>query len=128
MSRSIAERSQQMAAAAPPNAAAWDIHRLRRLLLASGRDLLPPFLALTLAAGIWEAWVRLRDVPEYLVPAPSAIAGRLATPPSSPARVSSLSMGPWPASGWGRRSQYCWRCSWPTPASWSGASSRWRSW
>ncbi len=82
MSQSIAERSQQMAVAAPPSAAAWDTHRLRRLLLASGRDLLPPFLALTLAAGIWEAWVRLRDVPEYLVPAPSAIAGRLAEDPT----------------------------------------------
>ena len=86
MSQSIAERSQQMAVAAPPSAAAWDIHRLRRLLLASGRDLLPPFLALTLAAGIWEAWVRLRDVPEYLVPAPSAIAGRLAEDPTFFAR------------------------------------------
>lgn len=82
MSQSIAERSQQMAVVAPPSAAAWDIHRLRRLLLASARDLLPPFLALTLAAGIWEAWVRLRDVPEYLVPAPSAIAGRLAEDPT----------------------------------------------
>jgi len=82
MSQSIAERSQQMAVAAPPSTAAWDTRRLRRLLLASARDLLPPFLALALAAGIWEAWVRLRDVPEYLVPAPSAIAGRLAEDPT----------------------------------------------
>src|SRR4030042_1213487 len=86
MSRSIAERSQQTAAAAPPGASARDTRRLRSLLLAFARALLPPFLALALAAGIWEAWVRLRDVPEYLVPAPSAIAGRLAEDPTFFAR------------------------------------------
>lgn len=86
MSQSIAGQSQQVAVATPPSVAAWDFHRLRRLLLATGRDLLPPLLALALAAGIWEAWVRLRDVPEYLVPAPSAIAGRLAEDPAFFAR------------------------------------------
>jgi NitT/TauT family transport system permease protein len=82
MSQPLAEQSQQIAVVTRPTVAAWDLQRLRRMLLAAGRDLLPPLLALTLAAGIWEAWVRLRDVPEYLVPAPSAIASRLAEDPA----------------------------------------------
>jgi len=42
----------------------------------------PPLLAFALAVGGWEAWVRLREVPEYLVPAPSAVAAALAADPS----------------------------------------------
>jgi NitT/TauT family transport system permease protein len=46
------------------------------------RNIAPPFSALAVAVGLWEAWVRLRGVPEYLVPAPSAIAQRLAEDPA----------------------------------------------
>jgi NitT/TauT family transport system permease protein len=86
MSQSIAEQSRQIAMAAPPSAAGRNLHRPQRTLRAAGRDLLPPLLALASAAGIWEAWVRLRHVPEYLVPAPSAIADRLAEDPAFFAR------------------------------------------
>ena len=39
--------------------------------------LLPPAVALTLAAVAWEAWTRAADVPAYLVPAPSVVLARL---------------------------------------------------
>ena len=35
--------------------------------------LLPPAIALALAAAVWELWVRVGRVAEYIVPAPSAI-------------------------------------------------------
>ena len=54
--------------------------------LSFARNLVPPVLALSLAVGAWEAWVRLRDVPEYLVPAPSVIVQRLAEDPAFFAR------------------------------------------
>ena len=60
--------------------------RLLRLARRAAGDLLPPLSALLLAAGIWEAWVRLRDVPEYLVPAPSAVVSRMAGDPAFFAR------------------------------------------
>jgi len=60
--------------------------RLLRLARRAAGDLLPPVSALLLAAGIWEAWVRLRDVPEYLVPAPSAVVSRMAEDPAFFAR------------------------------------------
>lgn len=41
----------------------------------------PPALALALLFAAWEAWVRLRDVREYLLPAPSAVAQALADDP-----------------------------------------------
>ena len=41
----------------------------------------PPALALALLFAAWEAWVRLRDVREYLLPAPSAVARALADDP-----------------------------------------------
>jgi NitT/TauT family transport system permease protein len=41
----------------------------------------PPALALALLFTAWEAWVRLRDVREYLLPAPSAVARALADDP-----------------------------------------------
>jgi NitT/TauT family transport system permease protein len=56
--------------------------RALRLARSTAVDLLPPVAALLTAAGIWEAWVRLRDVPEYLVPAPSAVAARMAGDPA----------------------------------------------
>ena len=38
---------------------------------------LPPAIALSLAAAVCEAWTRLANVPTYIFPAPSAVAGRL---------------------------------------------------
>jgi len=37
----------------------------------------PPAAAFLLLAGLWEGWVRLRGIPPYLLPAPSAVAARL---------------------------------------------------
>lgn len=52
--------------------------RRRSALLAIAGYLLPPAIALALAIGIWEAWTRAARVPEYIVPAPSAVLQRLA--------------------------------------------------
>ena len=56
--------------------------RALRLAWSTLADLLPPAAALLTAAGAWEAWVRLRDVPDYLVPAPSAVVVRMAQDPT----------------------------------------------
>ncbi len=56
----------------------WPHFRLRRALL----TLMPPLLAAVVLVVVWEAWVRVRDVPEYLVPAPTAVAAALAAEPS----------------------------------------------
>jgi ABC-type nitrate/sulfonate/bicarbonate transport system permease component len=61
-------------------------------LLSFARSVAPPFSALALALGLWEAWVRLRGVPEYLVPAPSAIAQRLAEDPAFFARQGGVTL------------------------------------
>ncbi len=42
---------------------------------------LPPAVALGLAAAVCEAWTRLANVPTYIFPAPSAVAARLAGDP-----------------------------------------------
>jgi NitT/TauT family transport system permease protein len=42
----------------------------------------PPLLAVAIVLVTWEAWIRLRAVPEYLVPAPSAVARALIENPS----------------------------------------------
>ena len=71
----LAASPAEGAAARPP------LGRALRLARTTITDLLPPVAALLVAAGIWEAWVRLRDVPEYLVPAPSAAVARMAEDP-----------------------------------------------
>ncbi len=38
---------------------------------------LPALAGLTLALSAWEAWIQIRDIEEYLIPAPSAVAERL---------------------------------------------------
>jgi NitT/TauT family transport system permease protein len=43
--------------------------------------LVPAALGLTLALATWEAWIRLRDVKPYIVPAPSRVAERLYADP-----------------------------------------------
>jgi len=53
--------------------------RLRPRALAG--QVLPPALAGALALGLWEAGVRLRGVPVYLLPAPSVVLARLGEEP-----------------------------------------------
>jgi NitT/TauT family transport system permease protein len=65
---------------------------LRLSLTSFARSFAPPVLALAVAVGLWEAWVRLRGVPEYLVPAPSAIAQRLAEDPAFFARQGGITL------------------------------------
>ncbi|MBM3945631.1 MAG: ABC transporter permease [SAR202 cluster bacterium] len=48
----------------------------RALILLAGY-VLPPLVALTIAAVVWEVWVRAAGVPTYLMPAPSLILDRL---------------------------------------------------
>ena len=43
---------------------------------------LPPLAAVTIALVLWELWIGVRDVKEYLVPAPSAVAAALVDDPS----------------------------------------------
>jgi NitT/TauT family transport system permease protein len=62
------------------------VQRALRGAAATLGHLIPPLLALGVAAGVWEAWVQLRGVPTYLVPAPSEIAQRLAEDPALFAR------------------------------------------
>ena len=42
----------------------------------------PPALVAVIAVAAWEAWIRVREVPEYLAPAPSAVAEALLADPS----------------------------------------------
>lgn len=42
---------------------------------------LPAIVALALAFGAWEAWIEIKDVKPYLVPAPSAVVQRLLEDP-----------------------------------------------
>lgn len=56
--------------------------KANRIAVSAGRDLLPPLLALASLTAIWEGWVRLRDVPDYLVPAPSEVVQRLGEDPT----------------------------------------------
>lgn len=53
------------------------VHPLRLARMAA-----PPLLAAAITLVAWETWIRLREVPEYLVPAPSAIARALIDDPS----------------------------------------------
>ena len=51
--------------------------RARRLRLVAGY-VVPPAIALFLAAVVWEVWVNVNKVPEYIMPAPSEVLGALA--------------------------------------------------
>jgi len=51
---------------------------LRAVLVATA----PPAVAVALALAAWSAWVRLRDVPAYLVPTPEAVARAFLDDPS----------------------------------------------
>lgn len=72
--------------ARPAATSPWDLptaHPPRRTgFLSSGLlYLVPPALALLLGSAVWEIWTRIRDVPEYIVPAPSQVASRLISDP-----------------------------------------------
>lgn len=45
----------------------------------AGSELAPPLVALAIAVLLWEAFVRLLNLPVYLLPAPSAVIGELIT-------------------------------------------------
>jgi NitT/TauT family transport system permease protein len=45
------------------------------------RAIVPPVVAAALLLTVWELWVTLRDVPEYLVPAPTAVAAAFGDDP-----------------------------------------------
>ena len=49
----------------------------RSLARGIGENVLPPLVALALALAAWEALVRLLNIPIYLLPAPSDVAGTL---------------------------------------------------
>lgn len=82
-SAALAERRAQPGAVSGPTI---DVRRAALRAAASLGHLIPPLVALAVAAGVWEAWVQLRGVPTYLVPAPSEIAERLAEDPALFAR------------------------------------------
>ena len=46
------------------------------------RLVLPPLLMGVLLLVLWETWVRVRDIPDYLLPPPSAVAEALAAEPA----------------------------------------------
>ncbi|MBI2165567.1 MAG: ABC transporter permease [Chloroflexi bacterium] len=64
---------------------AWSEGALRGLA-ALGGYLAPPLVTLTVAGLVWEIWTRVRDVPPYIVPAPSLILTRLSGDPGFFAR------------------------------------------
>ncbi len=46
------------------------------------RAAVPPLLVAMLVLGAWEAWIRAREVPEYLAPSPTAVADALLADPT----------------------------------------------
>ncbi|MCC6237843.1 MAG: ABC transporter permease [Dehalococcoidia bacterium] len=54
---------------------------------------LPPLCALLVVLATWEAWVQLRDVKAYLLPAPSAVAVALAAEPGRFLEGARVSLG-----------------------------------
>lgn len=56
---------------------ATHLARLGRAAANFGATALPAAIGLAAALGAWEAWVRLRDIKPYLVPAPSRVVERL---------------------------------------------------
>jgi ABC-type nitrate/sulfonate/bicarbonate transport system permease component len=87
MDRPLVERDANLSAGRAAGATSPSASLLPLL-----RGALPPLSALAVAVGLWEAWVRLRGVPDYLVPAPSAIAQRLAEDPAFFARQGSVTL------------------------------------
>ena len=53
-----------------------------RWVLATGQSILPATLGIAAALAAWEAWVRLRHIKTYLLPAPSRIAERIYAGPT----------------------------------------------
>ena len=84
----LLEATEWVALPAPHSSAR---HRLDWRELAS--TVAPPLIAVALALVAWEAWVQLRDVKEYLVPAPSAVARALGDDPSRFVRAGRVTFG-----------------------------------
>ncbi|MYE31133.1 MAG: ABC transporter permease [Chloroflexi bacterium] len=51
-------------------------------LRAGARAGWPPLLVAVLALAVWEAWIRVRGVPDYLAPSPTAVADALLADPT----------------------------------------------
>lgn len=56
--------------------------RVTTWLRAGARAGWPPLLIAALALTAWEAWIRVREVPDYLAPSPTAVAEALAADPT----------------------------------------------
>lgn len=76
----VMEQGQTLAPVVPEANVAPKAAWVRRSLAAC-ELLLPPLLTALVVGTLWEMWVRWQDVPAYLVPAPSAVAARLARDP-----------------------------------------------
>ncbi len=64
--------------AQPPPARGWALPSRRELLLTAA----PPLAAALLLVLVWELWIRVREVPIYLAPAPSQVIETLSEDPS----------------------------------------------
>ncbi len=75
--RPVAEATERTAQAAPrpaaPAAVAHSLPSRSRLAGVIGAAI-PPIAAVVVALAVWSLWVRLRDIPGYLVPTPEAVA------------------------------------------------------
>ena len=66
----------------PPHARRAGTRTPMGLLRAGARASWPPLLVVALVLAAWEAWIRAREIPEYLAPAPTAVAGALVADPA----------------------------------------------
>ncbi|HLF70712.1 MAG TPA: ABC transporter permease [Dehalococcoidia bacterium] len=66
-----------VAAPAEPSTSSRNARWLREL----AATVLPGVIAIALVLGIWEAWVEIKDVKPYIVPAPTRVAERFADDP-----------------------------------------------
>ena len=64
--------------AQPPPARGWALPSRRELLLTAA----PPLAAALLLVLVWELWIRVREVPIYLAPAPSRVIETLSEDPA----------------------------------------------
>ena len=80
-----AQQARELADQAAPRSADVPVSRHARTRLTGSdvtRFVAPPLGAVVVTVLLWESWVRLRDVPHYLVPAPSAIADAFRAEPA----------------------------------------------
>lgn len=78
----MTRRTTEAARAVTNGAARTDVRASRApRVLRAVRGAAPPVVAAAIAVVAWEAWIRVREVPEYLLPAPSAVARALVADP-----------------------------------------------